>query len=89
MSVPHLHRDGIHEIWGPRSGRVATSAEREPPRPGPGAAVAAAALVLLLAGTLPPGLVVGVALVAGLVLVVVEILARPPVAVAPPGPGPA
>ncbi|MGO3304175.1 hypothetical protein [Cellulosimicrobium funkei] len=51
--------------------------------------VAAAALVLLLAGTLTPGLVVGVALVAGLVLVVVEILARPPVAVAPPGPGPA
>ncbi|QUC00586.1 hypothetical protein [Cellulosimicrobium cellulans] len=51
--------------------------------------VAAAALVLLLAGTLTPGLVVGVALVAGLVLVVVEILARPPVVVAPPGPGPA
>ncbi|MDQ8042243.1 hypothetical protein RDI86_10295 [Cellulosimicrobium sp. XJ-DQ-B-000] len=51
--------------------------------------VAAAALVLLLAGTPTPGLVVGVALVAGLVLVVVEILARPPVVVAPPGPGPA
>ncbi|MBE9928113.1 hypothetical protein G8C93_19725, partial [Cellulosimicrobium cellulans] len=52
--------------------------------------VAAAALVLLLAGTPTPGLVVGVALVAGLVLVVVEILARPPAAVAPPpGPGPA
>ncbi|SIQ26864.1 hypothetical protein SAMN05518682_1857 [Cellulosimicrobium aquatile] len=52
--------------------------------------VAAAALVLLLAGTLTPGLVVGVALVAGLVLVVVEILARPPAVVAsPPGAGPA
>ncbi|WP_144683324.1 hypothetical protein [Cellulosimicrobium sp. TH-20] len=52
--------------------------------------VAAAALVLLLAGTPTPGLVVGVALVAGLVLVVVEILARPPAVVAPPpGPGPA
>lgn len=52
--------------------------------------VAVAALVLLLAGTPTPGLVVGVALVAGLVLVVVEILARPPAVVAPTaGPGPA
>ncbi|MFJ1511909.1 hypothetical protein [Cellulosimicrobium funkei] len=52
--------------------------------------VAVAALVLLLAGTPTPGLVVGVALVAGLVLVVVEILARPPAVVVPPaGPGPA
>ncbi|UTT57812.1 hypothetical protein [Cellulosimicrobium cellulans] len=52
--------------------------------------VAVAALFLLLAGTPTPGLVVGVALVAGLVLVVVEILARPPAVVAPTaGPGPA
>ncbi|UKJ64978.1 hypothetical protein H1Q78_06340 [Cellulosimicrobium cellulans] len=41
--------------------------------------IGAAAVVLLLAGSLTPGLVVGVALVAGLLLVVVEILARPPV----------
>ncbi|WP_455605864.1 hypothetical protein [Cellulosimicrobium funkei] len=55
-----------------------------------GVGVAAAALVLLLAGTPTPGLVVGVALVAGLVLVVVEILARPPAVGAPTaGPGPA
>ncbi|MCR1984008.1 hypothetical protein NSA53_17400 [Cellulosimicrobium cellulans] len=52
--------------------------------------VAVAALVLLLAGTPTPGLVVGVALVAGLVLVVVEFLARPTaVGAPPPGPGPA
>ncbi|SMF21209.1 hypothetical protein L603_000400000370 [Cellulosimicrobium cellulans J34] len=39
--------------------------------------VAVAALVVLLAGTPTPGLVVGTALVAGLVLVVVELVARP------------
>lgn len=52
--------------------------------------IGVAALVLLLSGSLTPGLVVGVALVAGLVLVVIEVLARPPGPVAPPsGAGPA
>ncbi|HWV76436.1 MAG TPA: hypothetical protein VN027_03895, partial [Isoptericola sp.] len=42
------------------------------------AIIAVAALVLLLAGSPTPGLVIGTALVAGVLIAVLELVARPP-----------